>query len=363
MRISPASLRWPLVALLSGLAVWEASRAPQAALAALLLGSLLGLGLSFLTAFAYLHVAGQRRLGEAERLWHAGQPASAVSEHLAPVVRAPGELGYRILLLRAKAHAALEWRNQAWQDLQQAQLRRLPWRLRRRVARFLEGLPTEPSEQDLRQGEALLRACPNVPRIHHGLGLLHLRRGEGEAAWDCFGKALPLATEDFLLLEDVLRAAQDQPARRALAEEALRGLLQFHGDPRVPWDRASGARFLVNQGRFPETVALLAPLPPRQRTQPWHWAGLAIALRGLGDPEGAWREVESGLEHHPQNFRLWMERFQLALDDSKDAEAESSLEEARRVLPPGPEGQAMQWEWLLRKAEFEYWARGGAQAA
>jgi tetratricopeptide (TPR) repeat protein len=297
------------------------------------------------------------RLARAEALWAAGGLASETSELLAPSGAALGELGYRTRLLRGRVHLSLGYRDRAWLDGLQAQLARLPLWRRPFVAAFFRRVPEHPTEAHLRRGARLVRLAPYMGRLRHLLGILELRRGGEEAlrrAWVRFAEALPLSMDDPLVLEDLMLAAFSQ-GMGELGERAYQALAHRHGDPRIPWDRAAAAFHLLRQGRHPEVLALLAPLSPDQRTQPMHWLALAVAQRLLGLREAAWDTVESGLQRHSEAFRLWMERYLVALERREEDQAYESLERARRLLTEGPEGEAQRQEWSLRRAEFAYW--------
>jgi hypothetical protein len=167
-----------------------------------------------------------RRLQQAERLWAAQAPASEVAEKLSSTTLARGELGYRIGLLRAQAHLALGYRDRAWLDLLNAQLGRLPWWKRWRVARFFREVPANPDTRRLDWGERLKRAAPRMARVHHIQGLLRLRCGSLEQAWIDFAEALVLGWDDPLLLEDVMLAGLNH-GRVELAEQALVALMPW----------------------------------------------------------------------------------------------------------------------------------------
>ena len=297
------------------------------------------------------------KLPRAEALWATGAPPAEVLAALEGTAWVGGELGYRIRLLQGRARFALGQRDQAWLDFLQAELRRLPAWKRGSVGRYFQAIPGVPSEEHLRRGERLMRRAPGVARLRHLLGILHLRRGgdgASRSAWVRFAEALPLATEDPLLLEDLMLAAFAQ-GLGDLAERALRLLQDRHGDPRLPWDRAAAAFHLLQGGHPARALALLEPLPEGARTQPLHWLGLAAAQRLLGDRTAAWATVEAGLRAHPGAFRLWMERYLIALERQEDEEAYQSLLHAETLIPSGPEGEEARREWHLRRAEFAYW--------
>lgn len=296
-------------------------------------------------------------LQRAEAQWASRAPASDVAEQLRLTGAAQGELGYRIRVLRSKAHAALGYRDRAWLDGLQAQLARLPLWRRWWVGRFFRRVPEHPEAAYIARCERGVRWAPYMGRLRHLLGILELRRGGPEGiqrAWVRFAEALPLSMEDPLLLEDLMLAAFSQ-GMTELGERALTVLMHHHGDPRLPWDRAAAAFHLLREGRHPEVIALLRPLSADQRREPMHWLALAVSHRVLGQREDAWSVVEEGLQRHPASFRLWLERYLIALERRDEHEAFHSLEQAQSLPSPGPEGESQRQEWALRRAEFAFW--------
>jgi tetratricopeptide (TPR) repeat protein len=296
-------------------------------------------------------------LSRAEVLWAEGAPASQVAECLARASLATGELGYRIHLLRAMAHLSLGYQDRAWLDSLQAQLARLPAWKRLLVGRAFGKVPETPSARRLAWGERLIRVAPRMARLRHLQGILRLRSGSPEgmhAAWCHFEAALPLAWDDPLVLEDLLLAGLEH-GQEDLAEAALAILMTRHGDPRLPWDRGAAGMFLLRNERYVEALALVQGLPPERRTQPLLWLCESVARRQLGDREGAWRVAEAAVQQLPEAFRLWMERYQIALDLHHDAEALQSLDRAWQTIPGGPESDSLRQEWRLHRAEFALW--------
>jgi len=297
------------------------------------------------------------RLARAETMWAAGEPASAVVECLSRAPLATGELGYRIHLLRSSAHQSLGYRDRAWLDALEAQLSRLPLWKRLVVSQAFRKIPETPSAQRLAWGNRLLRLAPRMARLRHLMGMLLLRSGREDAlheAWVHFEAALPLAWDDPLLLEDLMLAGL-QHGREDVAERALAVLAARHNDPRLPWDRGAAAMHLLRNGRPAEALALVQGLPRERRDLPLLWLAETISRRRLGDPEGAWRVVEEAVGQLPDAFRLWMERYQIALELRQDGAALNSLERAWQTLPAGVEGDPLREEWQLRRAEFAFW--------
>ena len=305
-----------------------------------------------------------RALRKAEVSWDSSSPASETADLLHSAHFASGELGYRIHLLRGRARLAQGFRNQAWSDFLQAQFLRLPRWKRLLVQPFFRPLPKRIRDWRFNYGRQLIRLAPGMPQLAHRLGILYLRRNqEGDAAqaWEHFRTVLILAAEDPLLLEDLMLSALSRQ-EFAMAEQALAMLLQRHGDPRLPWDRSTPSAYLLQQGRAAEALVVIRNLPPAFRTEPWHWAGEARALRRLGDDHGAWASLEEGLARFPDSFRLWMERHQMAMDSGRDEEARHCLARAERSLPAQDDSE-LRWEWQARRAEFAYWIDGDALAA
>lgn len=325
-------------------------------LGALAAGGGVGLGL-----LLRRHLIDAPRLLRAEALWAARGEASEVLNLLGPLV-ARGELGYRYRLLRSQALLSLGQRDAAWMEGLEAQLSRLPGWRRLLLRRYFRRVPERPSEAHLDRGARLVRLAPYMGRLRHLLGILELRRGEPTRAWVRFAEALPLSLEDPLVLEDLMLAGFSH-GLEDLGERAFRALLFHHGDPRLPWDRAAAAFHLLRVGRPAEALALVEPLPPEVRTQPLHWLALSVSHRELGRREEAWKAVEEGLKWHPGAFRLWMERYLVALERQEDDEAYTSLEKAQPLIPEGPEGQELRDEWRLRRAEFAFWYDGDADTA
>ena len=113
--------------------------------------------------------------------------------------------------------------------------------------------------------------------------------------------------------------------------------------------------YLLRNGRHAEALALVQALPPERRTQPLHWLAETVARRQLGDREGAWRVIEAAISRLPGAFRLWMERYQIALELHRNGEALETLEKAWETIPEGDEGESFRQEWHLRRAEFAFW--------
>ena len=298
------------------------------------------------------------RLKKAEVAWATGVPASEVFDLLPPA--GSGELGRQVHLLRARACMALGYRDAAWAAYREADLARMAWPLRMLARPLFRSLPESPSTLRMRVASLLLRMAPRSARLHHLVGLLHLRRDEMAAAWGRFEAALPMASEDALLLDDLMRAGFSLD-REALGERALVLLMARHGDPRVPWDRPAALHFLLKKGRMLDALALARPVPPELRGHPLHWLGESVPLRALGNLEASWNALDAGLQHLPQAFPLWMERSKLALDLQKDDEALAALDKAEQCLPQDSEGPRQ--EWALRRAEAAWWIEGDAEAA
>lgn len=296
-------------------------------------------------------------LARAEAQWAALEAASTVAEGLSRATLATGELGYRIHLLLSAAHQALGYRHQAWQDLLEAQLSRLPLWKRLLVRRAFHPEPERPTARRLARGERLIRLAPRMARLRHLQGILLLRTGEPadlHRAWEHFEAALPLAWDDPLVLEDLLLAGL-QHGREDLSERALEVLRTRHGDPRLGWDRGAAGMYLLRSGRPAEALALVRGLPPDRRGHALPWLTEVVALHRLGDLEGAWRVVEAATQQHPEAFRLWMERHDLALDLQRVEAALTSLTRAWQTIPGDPEGDPLRQEWRLRRAEFAFW--------
>jgi tetratricopeptide (TPR) repeat protein len=305
-----------------------------------------------------------RMLHKAEARWNACAASSDIMNLFPSAHFSYGEIGYRIHLLIGVAHFAVGFRNQAWSDFLQAQLLRLPFWKRLLVQPLFRPLPTKIQDWRFRYGRMLLKVAPFMPQIPHRLGILHLRRnqeGDVDRAWEYFRAMLPLAVEDPLLLEDLMLAALNR-GEHNLAEQAMALLMQRHNDPRLPWDRSAPSAYLLQHGRAADALALFRSLPAPFRTEPWHWAGEARALRRLGDDPGAWTSLEQGLAQFPGSFRLWMERHQLAMNAGRAEEARHCLERAELSLP-SDEPSELRWEWQVRQAEFAYWVDGDSLAA
>ena len=298
------------------------------------------------------------KLRKAEAAWASGAPASGILAALPP--GGGGELGRQIHLVRARANAALGYRDAAWAAYRDADLARLAWPLRLPVRLAFRALPEEPSTLRMRTVGFLLRLAPGSARLQHLKGLLHLRLEESEAAWERFEAALPLASEDALLLDDLMRAGFSLD-REPLGERALRMLLARHGDPRLLWDRPAALHFLLRKGRMLDALALARSVPSELRSHPLHWLGESVPLRALGNLEASWSTLDAALQKLPSAFPLWMERSKLALDLQRDDEALAALDKAELCLPEKGEGPRQ--EWSLRRAEAAWWIEGDADLA
>jgi tetratricopeptide (TPR) repeat protein len=343
-----------LIAILAGATLVDPAPATRGeVLITLLLSLALGTWLrqTLTTAWA------RPRLQRAEAAWAEGTPPGTVLAKLPARIRVSGELGYRIELLRGQCLWAEGRKDLAWVAFLRAQLLRTPLLWRPLVARCFRAVPGHPSDRRIAWGGWLIRRVPRMARLRHLHGILLLRQTSEaalSAAWQRFGEALPLAADDPMLLEDLLLASL-QHGREPLAERALDLLQHRFGDPRLPWDRALPAFHRLQQGRWQEALALVAPLAPDQRDQPMPWLVEITARRNLGDREGAWQAVEAGLARLPRAFRLWLERYQTALERREEGIALQSLERAWDLIPEGPEGDVLRQEWRLRRAEFAFW--------
>lgn len=320
----------------------------------------LAVSLAAIAAGAFIRAAfvTRPRLKRAEAAWAKGALSSEVLELLPPA--GGGEAGRQVHLLRARTNFALGFRDAAWAAYREADLARVAWPLRSLARLPFRSLPDSPSSFRVRMIGALIRVIPHSARLNHLLGLIHLRRKEPDLAWIRFEAALPLAFEDALLLEDLMRAGFSLN-REDLGERALSLLLARHGDPRLPWDRPAALHFLLTKGRMLDALALARPIPADLRGHPLHWLGEAIPLKALGNLEAAWGSLDAGLKRLPQAFPLWMERSKLALELQRDDEALAALGQAERSLPEGAEGPRQ--EWALRRAEAAWWIEGDAEAA
>ncbi|HXC17262.1 MAG TPA: hypothetical protein VNV60_07470 [Holophagaceae bacterium] len=298
------------------------------------------------------------RLKKAEAAWAEGAPVSEVLDRLPNA--GGGELGRQVHLLRGRAYAALNYRDAAWAAFREADLARMAWPLRTLIRPFFRSLPEAPSVFHVRAASFLSRFAPRSARLHHLIGLLHLRRDEGAEAWERFETALPMASEDPLLLDDLMRAGFSLD-RETLGERALSLLIARHGDPRILWDRPAALHFLLKKGRMLDALALARPVPSELRGHPLHWLGESVPLRALGNPEASWNALDAGLQRLPLAFPLWMERSKLALDLQRDDEALVALDKAEQCLPEDSEGPRQ--EWALRRAEAAWWIEGDAEAA
>jgi tetratricopeptide (TPR) repeat protein len=323
----------------------------------------LALGLGTLLLGAWLGILARARwidrprLLQAEHRWAKGAPPSEVLQVLGDSLWYRGELGYRTLLLKSSLHLSLGYRDRAWLEGLEAQLARLPLWKRWLVSRGFRKVPGAPSPRQLAWGKRLLALAPHMGRLWHLQGILLLRVADPTGfreAWAHFEAALPLSWDDPMLLEDILLAGL-QHGREALAEQALAVLMARHGDARLSWDRGAAGMHLLRRGLHAEALALVQALPAERRTQPLHWLTETVARRQLGDREGAWRAIEAAIRQLPGAFRLWMERYQIALELHRDVEALKTLEQAWETIPEGEEGEPMRQEWHLRRAEFAFW--------
>jgi len=328
--------------------------APLPALA-LILGTM-GLG-AWIGISARTQWVDQPRLHLAERRWARGDHPYDVLQSLGASSWHRGELGYRILQLKSSLQLSLGHRDRAWLDGLEAQLARLPLWKRVLVSRAFRKVPGAPSARRLAWGVRLMALAPHMGRLRHLQGILLLRVAEPEAlhrAWVHFEEALPLSWDDPLILEDLMLAGL-QHGREDVAELALAVLMSRHGDPRLPWDRGAAGMHLLRNSRYAEALALVQNLPPERRTQPLHWLAETVSRRQLGDREGAWKAIESAIGRLPGAFRLWMERYQIALELHRDEDALLTLERAWDTIPEGEEGDSFRLEWYLRRAEFAFW--------
>lgn len=344
-------------AFLGGLALLTATPGGLSPLPALaLLAGALGLG-AWLGLLARTRWIDRPRLLQAERRWAEGDHPYEVLQTLGDSWWYRGELGYRTLLLKSALHLSLGHRDQAWLEALEAQLARLPLWKKGLASRAFQKVPGIPSPRRLAWGRRLIALAPHMGRLRHLQGILLLRVAGPAAlheAWTHFEEALPRSWDDPLVLEDLMLAGL-QHGREDVAERALTILMTRHGDPRLPWDRGAAGMHLLRNGLHAEALALVQALPPERRTQPLHWLAETVARRQLGDREGAWRVIEAAIHRLPRAFRLWMERYQIALELHRDREALETLECARETIPEGDEGESLRQEWLLRRAEFAFW--------
>ena len=345
------------VAVLGGMALLTSASGGVPPLQALaLLAGTIGLG-AWLGAFGRTRWIDQPRLIRAELRWARGDHPYDVLLSLGDHPWNRGELGYRILQMKSLLHLSLGYRDRAWLDALEAQLARLPLWKRLLVSRAFQKVPDIPTTRRLAWGRRLITLAPHMGRLRHLQGILLLRVAAPEAldqAWIHFEEALPLSWDDPLILEDLMLAGL-QHGQEDVAEGALAVLRSRHGDPRLPWDRGAAGMHLLRRGRQAEALALVQALPPERRTHPLHWLAETVSRRQLGDREGAWRVIETALGHLPGSFRLWMERYQIALELHHHDDALQTLEQAWLTIPDGGEGDVLRQEWHLRRAEFAFW--------
>ena len=319
---------------------------------------------------AWIH---PRRYRKAEALWASGGYASDVVDLLAGVTLATGELGHRVWLLRARANLSLGYRNLAWAESEEAHLARVPWWFRGLLRCYLRAVPDRSPAYLERTGPVWMRLVPGMPSLVWRLAIQRLRQEGPEArasAWELILSVLPHATEDPVLLEDLMLALlgrlQERPASerslgsqpgepelQAAFERVLDLLLHRHGAPRVGWDRVPPALHLVRRGRYGEALALAGTLPP-DRTPEALWVAAVAARKALGDLDGAWKTTDQALDREPASFRLWMMREDLALDLRRHAEALDALSRAQALIEDGGPLEAVR-EWHTRRAEYAYW--------
>jgi tetratricopeptide (TPR) repeat protein len=293
-------------------------------------------------------------LRRAQALWASHGAASEVAELLERASLASGELGRQIYLLLGYAHFTLGYTNQAWTDFLRADLARLPLWLQWPARLVFQTPSGKPTPRRMAWIGRLVRLAPTLPRLRHLQGLLLLRTGATTEAWCQFEAALPLAWDDPLVLEDLMLASL-QNDRPDLAEAAMNLLRTRHGDARLPWDRGAASLFLLRTGRPAEALALIQGLPFESHTPANLWLAKSVALRRLGNPEGAWQVIQAAVAFHPTSFQLWMERHQSALGLHREKEALESLEQGWQVLPAGTERADLRQDWHLRRAEFAFW--------
>ena len=328
---------------------------PPGSAFALTLGALsLGAWIGILARIRWID---RPRFLRAERRWANGDHPYEVLQTLGDPAWTRGELGYRMLQVKSILRLAMGQRDRAWLDALDAQLARLPLWKSLLISRAFRKVPGIPGARRLAWGRRLMALAPSLGRLQHLQGILLLRLAEPEAlheAWVHFEEALPLSWDDPLILEDLMLAGF-QHGREDLAERALAVLVSRHGDPRLPWDRGAAGMYLLRNARYAEALALVQGLPPERRTHALLWLAETVSRRQLGDREGAWRVIETALEQLPRAFRLWMERYQIALELHRDTDALQTLEHAWQTIPEGDEGESLRQEWHLRRAEFAFW--------
>lgn len=313
-----------------------------------------------------------RRLRQAEALWVAEATLEEIEACLWRISLATGEIGYRAWMLRARVHMAKGDREGSWRAAAEAHRVRLPF-----WSRCLLGLC---QGYGLRKGwmvlaEGMLRLAPELPRLRHAMGIRLLAREDETAqdrAWGLLLSSLPFAGEDIPLLEELMRLylhrletleeegsnlgrCETAPDLQAGFERALELLVHRHGDPRLGWDRATPALHLLSQGRYGEVLALCQSLAVRDRSEGL-WVAAVLAIRRLGDLQGAWKASEEAVSCQPDSYRLWMIRHELAMMLRRNQVGKEALQRASELLSKNPAPPVAQlWEWRLRKAECLYW--------
>ncbi len=338
---------------------------------ALVLGPLLALGSGSAGLAVRRAWLAPARFQRAEAQWEKGGSPEDVLRILEGLGLVSGELGYRASLLKSRAAFALGQREASWRMALEASLLRLPFWQRWPLLRFLRRTQDGSRAAAIRQGEALLLRHPHLGRLLHLVALLHFQESNSTRAWELLTRVIPGATEDPLLLEDLLlttlhhiqNASPLQSLRiPEIFEAVLPILLYRHGDPRLPWDRTTPARYLLEQSRQELVLALAHSLPDAQRPADL-WLQEIGALRDLGDLEGAKVAVQDALAFHPHSVGLWLERHAISLDLRMTEEATQSLDHAGVLLREQGGDDPLQWVWRMRVAEFTYWNRGDAATA
>jgi len=310
------------------------------------------------------------RIQASQAAWHSGAPPRSILSALKGTSLASGELGFRLRLLESGLHWALGEFRKAEHLAVKAHLCRLSVSSRWVVGAFFAwGTRLELRPQD-RLGKFLRWAAPQMPWLRLRLAEAGIQKeGDVPWVWDLLVDTVPLAQDDPLLLERLMTMALDRiqasgvrpvrlgnqawsPRAPRVFRESLALLVHRHGGPQVPWDRTPPAVHRFQQGQFLEAL-LLARSVPQARRSPLLCEIEVMALRGLGDFQGAWAALEASLGDHPQSFRLWMERFHGALSLGNTALARESLDLAEKCLPPDSiDPSAL--EWRLHRAAFAH---------
>ena len=171
------------------------------------------------------------------------------------------------------------------------------------------------------------------PALAEQLSILHLSSGAAAEALETAEEGLAVDRRPSLLLARGLALAAI-PSRRTEAVEALGEAIAAGGLPEEARVRLEIAAILVESDRFGEALAELEQARGELSDEPALYYQLAAAKRGLGDRDGAARDMErfEALSEHAEAGEPMSTQVAVALNEAQSLAGQGRLQDAHDRL-------------------------------